>query len=309
MAVCGEAVAEDDVLGVLALDEHVGAADGPGLGVELLAVDLQMGLGVELGKVVLGGRQHAAGAAGGVVHGPYGGLTGECLLVLGEEDVDHEADDLARGEVLTRGLVLHLREPTEQLLKDVAHRVVGHLGRVQVDVGELGDDLVEQPGLVEGFDLLSKPVLLQDRGGVAGEPCDVGKQVALDVLVVVQQTGERQWAGVVERRAGDPLQDRVDIPDLPFERSGTVDDLLLGGLQDTVEAAKDDEGQDELPELVLADVAAQQVSDRPDERDLVVEAFDATHGVDALASSGLSITGGQHPAPPPDVCIGRCSGL
>ena len=36
-AVLGEGVAEDDVVGVLALDEHVGPADGPGLVVPVLA--------------------------------------------------------------------------------------------------------------------------------------------------------------------------------------------------------------------------------------------------------------------------------
>ena len=37
-AVVGERVAEEDVVDVLALDEHVGLADGVGLGVEFLAV-------------------------------------------------------------------------------------------------------------------------------------------------------------------------------------------------------------------------------------------------------------------------------
>ena len=162
--------------------------------------------------------------------------------------------------------------------------MVGDPVGVEVDVGELGDDLVEQSGLVEGVDLLGEPVLLQDGGCVAGETSDVGQEVPLDVLVVVEQPGERQRAGVVERCAGDPLQDRVDVPDLAFERAGAVDNLLLSGFQDAVQAAEHDEGQDELAELVLTDVAAQQVRDRPDERDLVVEALDVAHGGDALAS-------------------------
>ena len=42
------------------------AADGVGLGVELLAVALEPRLRVELAQVVLGDREHAAGAAGRV---------------------------------------------------------------------------------------------------------------------------------------------------------------------------------------------------------------------------------------------------
>jgi len=37
-AIGGEGVAEDDVGDVLALDEHVGLADGVGLGIELLPI-------------------------------------------------------------------------------------------------------------------------------------------------------------------------------------------------------------------------------------------------------------------------------
>ena len=43
VAVLGEAVAVGDVGGVLALEHHVRAADGVGLGVELLAVDVETG--------------------------------------------------------------------------------------------------------------------------------------------------------------------------------------------------------------------------------------------------------------------------
>ena len=68
-AVPGEAVAEDDVVGVLALDQHVGLADGPGLVVPVLAEQVGIGVGVEVADVALGDREHAAGAAGRVVDG------------------------------------------------------------------------------------------------------------------------------------------------------------------------------------------------------------------------------------------------
>ena len=66
-AVLGEAVAELDVLGVLALDHHVGTADGEGLVVVVLAEHLQAGVGIQLAQVLLRHAQHAARAAGRVV--------------------------------------------------------------------------------------------------------------------------------------------------------------------------------------------------------------------------------------------------
>ena len=62
---------------------------------------------------------------------------GEDLVVLGEEQVDHEPDDLAGREVLPGRLVGEFGEPPDQLLVEVAHLQVGDDVGVQVDVGEL----------------------------------------------------------------------------------------------------------------------------------------------------------------------------
>ena len=59
-----EAVAEPDVVGVLALDQHVGFADRPGLVVPVLAEQQRVGLGIQVANVFFRYRQHAAGAAG-----------------------------------------------------------------------------------------------------------------------------------------------------------------------------------------------------------------------------------------------------
>ncbi len=91
--------------GVLALQHHVGAADGVGLVVELLAEDLEPGGGVERPEVVLGHREHPAGATGRVEESPDDARAGEELVVLGEEEVHHEPDHLAGGEVLAGRLV------------------------------------------------------------------------------------------------------------------------------------------------------------------------------------------------------------
>jgi hypothetical protein len=66
-AVGGEGVAEDDVGDVLPLDEHVGLADGVGLGVQLLPIHDEPGVGIQAGEVLAGDAQHATRAGGGIV--------------------------------------------------------------------------------------------------------------------------------------------------------------------------------------------------------------------------------------------------
>ena len=146
--VLGERVAVDDVAGVLALDEHVGQADRVGLGVELLAVEAHDGLAVEAVDLVLGLGEHAAGAAGAVEDGADGAGLAQHLLVAVEQEVDHQLDDLARGEVLAGGLVGRLGEAADQLLEDGAHVGVRDAGGMQVDVADARDDLVEQVGVL-----------------------------------------------------------------------------------------------------------------------------------------------------------------
>ena len=154
VVVLGERVAVGDVGGVLALEHHVRAADRVGLGVQLLPEDLKARLRVERAQVVLGDRQHAARAAGGVAERLDDARLGEHVVgVVDEQQVDHQPDDLARREVLAGGLVGELGEAADQLLVEVAHLDVRHDVRVQVDVGELADHLVEQVGLAQPVDL------------------------------------------------------------------------------------------------------------------------------------------------------------
>ena len=66
-------------------------------------------------QMLLGHGQHAAGAAGGVVDGDVPVGDGNV------QQLDHEPDDFARGEVLSGLLAALFREAPQQLLVDVAH--------------------------------------------------------------------------------------------------------------------------------------------------------------------------------------------
>ena len=162
MLVFGEGIAQCDVGGVLALQHHVGAAHRVGLSVEFLAEDFQPRLRVEAPQMVLSNRQHAARPAGGVTQRLDDSWLGQDVLVIDEEKVHHEPDDLTRGEVLTCRLVRQFGEPADELLVEVAHLEVRHDIRMQVDIGELPDHLVEQVAPAQSFDLDAEVELLDD---------------------------------------------------------------------------------------------------------------------------------------------------
>jgi hypothetical protein len=103
----------------------------------------------------------------------HAGLT-EQLVVLDEEEVDHQPDHLARREVLAGGLVRELREAADELLVEVAHLEVRDDVRVEVDLRELGDDQVEQVLLAEARDLCVEAELLDHVARRRREAGDVG---------------------------------------------------------------------------------------------------------------------------------------
>jgi hypothetical protein len=132
----GERVAEHDVGDVLPLDEHVRLADSIGLGVQFLAVHDQASVGVQFGQMLASDAQHAAGPGRRVTDRAHDARFGEGLVVLDEEEIDHQPDHLARREMLARSFVRELGEAPDQLLEHRSHLGVGHNVGVQVDVRE-----------------------------------------------------------------------------------------------------------------------------------------------------------------------------
>ena len=276
-----EAVAELDVGGLLALDQHVGAAGGVGLGVHLLAEHHQAGLRVEVAEMVLGHRQHPAGAARRVEQRLDHARLGEQLIVVSEQEVHHQPDHLSGGEVLAGGLVGELGELSDQLLVEVAHVEVGHRLGAQVEVGELRHHQVEQVAVVEPVDLHVEVELVDDVAGRLGEPRDVVAQVGGHVVGIAEQRGEGVLGGVEERLAGELGQQRIAVLERVGQPPHRSQHLLFGGLQHAVQPAQHRERKDDPAVLRLLVHPAQQVGHRPDERRVVV---------DRLASQPTSVS-------------------
>ena len=79
--VIGEAVAKGDMFDVLAFDHHVRPADGVGLGVVILAENLQAGVWIKLAHIVLSYGQHSACPAGRVIESLYDSFGGEDVAI------------------------------------------------------------------------------------------------------------------------------------------------------------------------------------------------------------------------------------
>jgi len=95
----------------------------PGLGVDRLA-DEGAVLTPAGEDMVFRGREHAARPGTGVIDRDNGALAADAVFVAGQEQVGHEMDDVARGEVLARVLVQGFVELPDELLENSAHRGV-----------------------------------------------------------------------------------------------------------------------------------------------------------------------------------------
>ena len=123
-----------EVLGFipLAFDQQVGLGDGKGLGVDLLSVKVDgnvlLLLPGDLVQRFFRHGEHAARAAGAVIHQVGGGLD-----LIGDRQQDqarHQAHHVARGEVLAGFFVVLLVEAADQLFEDGAHGVVIQPGQL-----------------------------------------------------------------------------------------------------------------------------------------------------------------------------------
>ena len=106
-------IAEGNLLRVVAGHQHVRFADAEGLAVQLLAEQLDADRGVELLQRLFGQRQHAAGPAGGVIDLADDAPPSQFGVVVGDEQFDDKADDLARREMFACRLVRDFREPPD----------------------------------------------------------------------------------------------------------------------------------------------------------------------------------------------------
>ena len=122
-----------------------------------------------------------------IVEGADHAGLGEGFVVLDEEEIDHEPDDLARGEVFAGGLVGELGELADEFLEHGAHLGIADGVGVEVDGGKLFGDEVEEAGLGQAVDLGVEIEALKDVTHGGREGVHVGAQVFADVVLVAHE--------------------------------------------------------------------------------------------------------------------------
>jgi len=226
-----------------------------------------------------GDGEHSARAAGGVVDGADDAFLRQDVIVGVEQDVDHELDDFAWGEVVAGLFVGSFVELADEFFEDQAHLVVGNSIRVQVHGGELGNDQEQAVGVLQLGDVIFEAEVLENGAHVGRVAADVFEEVGSDVVGIALEAFEVQLAGVVETLAGSFAEERIGGLVIPLLLR--FQHLLFGGLENAVQAAEDGHGEHDLAVLGRAVRAAQGVGDVPDEVDLVAEVI---HGL--LFSAG-----------------------
>src|SRR6266508_5682046 len=112
-----ERVAENDVIGVLAFDDHVGLADSPGVVIPVLAIEQRIRFAVELADIIFRNGEHSASAAGRIVN-RFHHVTMREIFFRREKQIHHQLDHLARSEVFASLLIRLLCADSDQLLED-----------------------------------------------------------------------------------------------------------------------------------------------------------------------------------------------
>ena len=284
MPVVRERAPEEDLIRVAAvfrLHEEVGLANGEGLRVHLLAEQVDAGVRVHGvakgfalaplsdGDVLLGNGEHAARAAAGVVDAEHHPLGAQTLLVAGQQQVDHEMDHVAGGEVLAGVLFQRLVELPDELLEDRAHGEVVDRVRVEIHlrIAEPLHHLEQETRLIELGDGVVEVELLQHLAHVGAEPGDVVAQILRDVGGVGQQLGEVVAGRVVEGESGGGLKQPLGVLDLVLVPGLDLHHLQLAGGQHAVEPAQHGERQNHVLVLPTLEGVANQVRHPPDEAD------------------------------------------
>ena len=96
------------------------------------------------------------------------------------------------------GFVGHLRESTEQFLKDLSHRVVIYLIGMQIDFGELIAEAEQSVTFVEPFNKPIEIEVFDDVAHVLTESVEVVLEVEMDIVRVGFQSREVVPGGIVE---------------------------------------------------------------------------------------------------------------
>jgi hypothetical protein len=203
------------------------------------------------------------GACRGVVNRAHHAGLAQNVVVLDEDQVDHQADDFARREMLPGRLVADFRELADQLFEHEPHLHVADDFGMQVDAGEFLGDLVQQAGLGKPVDLGAEFEALEHVAHRRRERLHVADQVGRNVVGIAHQHLHVEGRGVVEALARLAQQERLRVQTFLQAAGVLFQNGRLGRLQHAIEAPQHGEREDDFAVVGLFVVAAEKVGDGP----------------------------------------------
>ena len=191
MAVIRKRVSGNNVGDVLPFDKHVRFTDGVGFIVQFLPVHGQAGVRVVLHQIFFREGEHAARSRCRVVHRAYHCRAGgEHFIVFNKQQVHHKADNFTRCKVFPGCLVGEFGKLSDEFFKDKAHLVIVHPVRVQVYLGKLFRNQIEQAVFMQAFHMGIKVKAFKNISGVGRKTLNIGVEVLANMVLVANQFGQ-----------------------------------------------------------------------------------------------------------------------
>jgi hypothetical protein len=135
----------------------------------------------------VGHTQHAAGPGGGIVKRPHNTGLGQGVVVLNEKKIHHEPDGVAWGEMFSGGFIGKLGEFADEFLEHRAHLIVADGGGVEINVGKLFGNEIQQAGLGKFINLGVKLETFKNVPHGGRERLEIRAQIFADVILIAHE--------------------------------------------------------------------------------------------------------------------------
>ena len=130
--------------------------------------------------------------------------------------MDHEADDLARGEVVPGGLIRQLVEAPDKVLEQQSHLDVINFIHMKIYLAEFGDDQIKDVRLAHLFDFSRELEVLEDTANIFGKSVNVRDQVLVDIVWITLELLKVKQRMVVKLLTRSLVQELVKCLPLIF---------------------------------------------------------------------------------------------
>lgn len=237
-------VAKLHIVGVAAANEHIRLGDAKRKGIQLLPEAGDIRIGVQLLEPFLHAGEHLAGAHRHVVN-----RLGDAVPIkfcIADQQVAHEIDNIAAGEVRSGLLVVGLGEPLHQVLEDIAHIHCADFFGAHIALlgAEVHDNLIQQTGLLHAVDLGVEVHPRQNVLHIVRKAVQESAEILIDVFGVRFQRFEGKWADVIELVARGGAEEALLHGEV-LHLLVLVQHCLMGRQQAVVEPLDDRHRQDD----------------------------------------------------------------